>query len=66
MITEIVARLSSNVYQQKKLSKLVNLSSRLWNEANYDRRKQFFKIKILLRIFKFKVLSLIIAVGPSH
>ncbi len=44
-IRTIIVRLFPNGYQQRKLRKLAEDSSKLWNETNYERRQQFFKEK---------------------
>ncbi|MGB9729656.1 MAG: RNA-guided endonuclease TnpB family protein, partial [Thermoprotei archaeon] len=38
-----VVRLLPNGFQERKLKKLGNTSAKLYNEANYERRQQFFK-----------------------
>ena len=38
-----VIRLLSNGFQERKLKKLANISARLFNEVNYERRQQFFQ-----------------------
>jgi len=40
-----VVRLLLNGYQERKLRKLANISSKLFNELNYERRQQFFHKK---------------------
>jgi transposase len=40
-----VVRLFPNGYQERKLRKLANISSKLFNELNYERRQQFFHEK---------------------
>jgi putative transposase len=42
-VKTIVIRLFPNGHQQRKLRKLADLSARLWNEVNYERRQQFFQ-----------------------
>jgi len=37
-----VVRLLPNGYQERKLRRLADVSARLWNEVNYERRRQFF------------------------
>jgi len=37
-----VVRLLPNGFQDRKLRKLANISTRLYNEVNYERRQQFF------------------------
>ncbi|WP_240872286.1 hypothetical protein [Acidianus infernus] len=37
-----VVRLLPNGFQERKLRKLANLSAKLFNEVNYERRQQFF------------------------
>jgi putative transposase len=44
-IRTIVIRLFPNGYQQRKLRKLAEFSSKLWNETNYNRMQQFFQEK---------------------
>jgi transposase len=38
-----VVRLLPNGFQERKLRKLSNLSAKLFNELNYERRQQYFK-----------------------
>ncbi|PSN96370.1 transposase, partial [Candidatus Marsarchaeota G1 archaeon OSP_B] len=38
-----VVRLLPNGYQERKLRKLANISAKLFNEVNYERRQQFFQ-----------------------
>jgi len=38
-----VVRLLPNGYQERKLRRLADVSARLWNEVNYERRRQFFQ-----------------------
>ena len=38
-----VVRLSPNGFQERKLRKLANISAKLFNEVNYERRQQFFR-----------------------
>jgi len=38
-----VVRLLPNGFQQRKLRRLVNVSAKLFNEVNYERRQQFFQ-----------------------
>jgi transposase len=40
-----VVRLFPNGYQKRKLRRLANISSKLFNELNYERRQQFFHEK---------------------
>jgi len=40
-----VVRLLPNGFQKRKLRKLANISSKLFNELNYERRQQFFHKK---------------------
>jgi transposase len=40
-----VVRLLLNGFQERKLRKLSNISSKLFNELNYERRQQFFHEK---------------------
>ncbi|MEW9490919.1 MAG: hypothetical protein TQ35_0001760 [Candidatus Aramenus sulfurataquae] len=44
-VRTIVTRLFPNGYQQRKLTKLADVTAKLWNEANYERRQQFFQQK---------------------
>jgi putative transposase len=37
-----VIRLLPNGFQERKLRRLANASAKLWNEVNYERRRQFF------------------------
>jgi putative transposase len=37
-----VVRLLPNGAQERKLKRLANISAKLWNELNYERRQQFF------------------------
>ena len=37
-----VVRLLLNGYQERRLRRLANISARLFNELNYERRQQFF------------------------
>ena len=37
-----VVRLLLNGAQERKLKRLANISAKLWNELNYERRQQFF------------------------
>jgi len=37
-----VVRLLPNGFQDRKLRRLANISAKLWNELNYERRQQFF------------------------
>jgi len=37
-----VVRLLPNGFQERKLKKLTNISAKLFNEVNYERRQQFF------------------------
>jgi len=37
-----VVRLLLNGYQERKLRRLSNISAKLFNELNYERRQQFF------------------------
>jgi transposase len=38
-----VVRLLPNGYQERRLRRLANASAKLWNEVNYERRRQFFQ-----------------------
>jgi putative transposase len=38
-----VVRLLPNGYQERRLRRLANISARLFNELNYERRQQFFR-----------------------
>jgi len=38
-----VVRLLPNGYQERRLRRLANVSAKLWNELNYERRRQFFR-----------------------
>jgi putative transposase len=38
-----VVRLFPNGFQERKLKKLANISAKLFNEINYERRQQFFQ-----------------------
>jgi putative transposase len=38
-----VARLLPNGFQERKLRRLTNISTKLFNEVNYERRQQFFR-----------------------
>jgi putative transposase len=38
-----VVRLLPNGFQERKLKRLANLSAKLFNEVNYERRQQFFQ-----------------------
>ena len=38
----IIIRLLPNGAQERKLKRLANISAKLWNELNYERRQQFF------------------------
>jgi putative transposase len=38
-----VVRLLPNGYQEGRLRRLANASAKLWNEVNYERRRQFFQ-----------------------
>jgi len=38
-----VVRLLPNGFQERKLRRLANISAKLFNEANYERRQQFFR-----------------------
>jgi putative transposase len=38
-----VVRLLPNGYQERRLRRLADVSARLWNEVNYERRRQFFR-----------------------
>jgi putative transposase len=38
----IIVRLLPNGAQERKLKRLANISAKLWNELNYERRQQFF------------------------
>ena len=38
-----VVRLLPNGYQERKLRKLADISAKLFNEVNYERRQQFFQ-----------------------
>jgi putative transposase len=38
-----VVRLLPNGFQERRLRRLANVSARLWNEVNYERRRQFFR-----------------------
>ena len=38
----IVIRLLPNGFQERKLRRLANISAKLFNELNYERRQQFF------------------------
>ena len=38
-----VVRLLPNGFQERKLRKLADMSARLFNEVNYERRQQFFR-----------------------
>ncbi|MFP3313679.1 MAG: hypothetical protein RXO28_04095 [Thermocladium sp.] len=38
----IVIRLLPNGFQERKLRRLANISAKLFNEINYERRQQFF------------------------
>jgi putative transposase len=37
-----VVRLLPNGFQERRLRRLANASAKLWNEVNYERRRQFF------------------------
>jgi len=37
-----VVRLLPNGYQERRLRRLANISAKLFNELNYERRQQFF------------------------
>jgi len=37
-----VVRLLPNGFQERKLRRLANISAKLFNEVNYERRQQFF------------------------
>jgi len=39
----IVIRLLPNGFQERKLRRLANISAKLFNEVNYERRQQFFR-----------------------
>ena len=39
----IVVRLLPNGFQERKLRRLANISAKLFNEINYERRQQFFR-----------------------
>ncbi|WP_231961203.1 hypothetical protein [Saccharolobus sp. A20] len=39
-VRTIVVRLFPNGYQERKLA---DITSKMWNEINYERRQQFFK-----------------------
>jgi transposase len=38
-----VVRILPNCFQERKLRRLANISAKLYNEINYERRQQFFK-----------------------
>ena len=38
----IVVRLLPNGFQERKLRRLADISAKLFNEVNYERRQQFF------------------------
>jgi putative transposase len=38
-----VVRLLPNSFQERKLRRLANISAKLFNELNYERRQQFFQ-----------------------
>jgi putative transposase len=38
-----VVRLLPNGFQERRLRRLANASAKLWNEVNYERRRQFFQ-----------------------
>ena len=38
----IIIRLLPNGFQERKLRRLANISTKLFNEINYERRQQFF------------------------
>jgi len=38
-----VVRLLPNGFQERKLRRLANVSAKLFNELNYERRQQFFR-----------------------
>jgi len=38
-----VVRLLPNGYQERRLRRLANASAKLFNEVNYERRRQFFQ-----------------------
>jgi len=38
-----LVRLFPNGFQERKLKKLANVSAKLFNEINYERRQQFFQ-----------------------
>ena len=38
-----VVRLLTNGFQERKLRRLTNISTKLFNEVNYERRQQFFR-----------------------
>jgi putative transposase len=38
-----VVRLLPNGYQERRLRRLADACARLWNEVNYERRRQFFR-----------------------
>ena len=40
-----VVRVLLNGYQERKLKKLANISAKLFNQLNYERRQQFFHEK---------------------
>ena len=37
-----MVRLLPNGFQERKLRRLANISAKLFNEVNYERRQQFF------------------------
>jgi len=39
----IVVRLLPNGFQERKLRRLANISAKLFNEVNYERRQEFFR-----------------------
>ena len=47
-----VVRLFPNGFQERKLRRLSNISSKLFNELNYERRQQFFHEKKKLTSIK--------------
>ena len=41
----VVVRLLPNGAQERKLRKLADAASKLWNELNYERRQQYFEAR---------------------
>jgi len=38
-----VVRLLPNGFQERRLRRLADATAKLWNEVNYERRRQFFQ-----------------------